>query len=490
MKSFRSAITARKAGMNSNPPSANSPVFMCFSISGEQVRPPKRSKFSKKRKAEVMEVRKQGACLRCRILKRTCSGNNPCDNCIAVINATHGSRVLQWTKCVRYTLEDVNLFWDRCMVDGLVAKENPTHDSEEFEWSTDITFAMYYPQRIMGILDEDWWIFITHKLNIVYPGWGKVPPVLKNMHSFKIALLVSHFDSIMKESNLQDPTYWWTNDRWLQILLISIYEMLLVELSSNMVSDGFYYTKDPSGSDGRVEALFRLLHYYMEVCLRIGGNLAKPNSSDKLWRFLANPEENFYYHQLDVVREEDNQVRCQNIAQATEVYRTTLSAQAKQDRILGKIHGLEDKLALSARANQVSQGTRSTLSTNIFGFPASTLVHLRDRDRAREVDTDCEIESKDLIGNEPPDLLVQESPCPQDQSAALDFDFDFDAALEAQFEAIEGKQTDFSNEYGTDANPFTALDGDLEIDFGHGFTPEQLDEGTDLPWFDSNCRAT
>ena len=71
MKSFRSAITARKAGMNSNPPSANSPVFMCFFISGEQVKPPKRSKFSEKRKAEVMEVRKQGACLRCRILKRT-----------------------------------------------------------------------------------------------------------------------------------------------------------------------------------------------------------------------------------------------------------------------------------------------------------------------------------------------------------------------------------------------------------------------------------
>lgn len=45
-------------------------VILCFNLDGNDVSPRRRSAFTPKRKAEVKGIRRKGACLRCRILKR------------------------------------------------------------------------------------------------------------------------------------------------------------------------------------------------------------------------------------------------------------------------------------------------------------------------------------------------------------------------------------------------------------------------------------
>ena len=46
-----------------------------------------RGKFSDVRRQEVQNVRKQGACIRCRMLRKTCSGESPCKTCASVTSA-------------------------------------------------------------------------------------------------------------------------------------------------------------------------------------------------------------------------------------------------------------------------------------------------------------------------------------------------------------------------------------------------------------------
>lgn len=43
-----------------------------------------RGRFTPARRKEVQEVRKKGACIRCRMLKKPCSGDNPCATCDSV----------------------------------------------------------------------------------------------------------------------------------------------------------------------------------------------------------------------------------------------------------------------------------------------------------------------------------------------------------------------------------------------------------------------
>ncbi|KAK2775346.1 hypothetical protein FQN52_004030 [Onygenales sp. PD_12] len=45
-----------------------------------------RAQFSEERRKEVQAVRKMGACLRCRMLKKTCSSGDPCRQCQAIQN--------------------------------------------------------------------------------------------------------------------------------------------------------------------------------------------------------------------------------------------------------------------------------------------------------------------------------------------------------------------------------------------------------------------
>ncbi|KAF2184473.1 hypothetical protein K469DRAFT_185901 [Zopfia rhizophila CBS 207.26] len=100
-----------KRGGNSrsrNPKPAG--YFCCFSLSGQDVNVRRRSAFSSARKEEVRGIRKRGACLRCRLLKRACSGENPCKTCVSAANVAAGSRSLMWMECIRPSFQQMNIF--------------------------------------------------------------------------------------------------------------------------------------------------------------------------------------------------------------------------------------------------------------------------------------------------------------------------------------------------------------------------------------------
>lgn len=60
-----------------------------------------RSKFNPARRQEVKEVRKLGACIRCRILRKICSKGTPCDTCRKVLSPR-----VWMTGCVRSRLHE------------------------------------------------------------------------------------------------------------------------------------------------------------------------------------------------------------------------------------------------------------------------------------------------------------------------------------------------------------------------------------------------
>lgn len=54
---------------------------------GKSSRPKVRGRFTPTRRQEVQDVRKKGACLRCKMLKKPCSGETPCQTCQKVESA-------------------------------------------------------------------------------------------------------------------------------------------------------------------------------------------------------------------------------------------------------------------------------------------------------------------------------------------------------------------------------------------------------------------
>ncbi|CAI6338732.1 unnamed protein product [Periconia digitata] len=85
-------------------------IFSCFSADGNNVNLHRRSTFSRERKEEVKSIRRRGACLRCRILKRACSGDDPCKTCIVARDATANSKSLMWMECIRPSFQAINIF--------------------------------------------------------------------------------------------------------------------------------------------------------------------------------------------------------------------------------------------------------------------------------------------------------------------------------------------------------------------------------------------
>lgn len=117
--------------------------FSCFNLDGSDVNLHRRSSFSAKRKAEVKGIRRKGACLRCRILKRAvsihldclvptdihqCSGEDPCRTCIIAARATTNSKALSWMECIRPSFQAVNIFHQGtflpCLRRNTLAKKN------------------------------------------------------------------------------------------------------------------------------------------------------------------------------------------------------------------------------------------------------------------------------------------------------------------------------------------------------------------------------
>ncbi|KAF1975937.1 hypothetical protein BU23DRAFT_566147 [Bimuria novae-zelandiae CBS 107.79] len=89
---------------------ATTGAFSCFTLDGNDANLHRRSAFSPKRKAEVKGIRKKGACLRCRILKRACSGEDPCKTCIAAARAASNTKALSWMECIRPSFQAINIF--------------------------------------------------------------------------------------------------------------------------------------------------------------------------------------------------------------------------------------------------------------------------------------------------------------------------------------------------------------------------------------------
>jgi hypothetical protein len=58
-----------------------------FSMNQKPAKPKVRGRFTDSRRKEVQEVRKRGACIRCRMLKKPCSGDSPCSTCQNVESA-------------------------------------------------------------------------------------------------------------------------------------------------------------------------------------------------------------------------------------------------------------------------------------------------------------------------------------------------------------------------------------------------------------------
>ncbi|KAJ5489280.1 hypothetical protein N7539_004170 [Penicillium diatomitis] len=72
-----------------------------FGDSTKPAKPKVRGRFSAERRLEVQEVRKRGACIRCRVLRKPCSSKTPCDTCASVESAR-----LWKHPCIRTRLAD------------------------------------------------------------------------------------------------------------------------------------------------------------------------------------------------------------------------------------------------------------------------------------------------------------------------------------------------------------------------------------------------
>ncbi|KAH7130763.1 hypothetical protein B0J11DRAFT_549003 [Dendryphion nanum] len=70
-----------------NPNGSQTHFTTDFSMNQKPSKPKVRGRFSDTRRKEVQEVRKRGACIRCRMLKKPCSGDSPCSTCHNVESA-------------------------------------------------------------------------------------------------------------------------------------------------------------------------------------------------------------------------------------------------------------------------------------------------------------------------------------------------------------------------------------------------------------------
>lgn len=87
-------------------PNAQTHFTTDFSIHQKPAKPKVRGRFTDSRRKEVQEVRKRGACIRCRMLKKPCSGDNPCNTCQNVESAR-----LWKQPCIRTRIaEEFNLY--------------------------------------------------------------------------------------------------------------------------------------------------------------------------------------------------------------------------------------------------------------------------------------------------------------------------------------------------------------------------------------------
>ncbi|KAI9807643.1 MAG: hypothetical protein M1825_005584 [Sarcosagium campestre] len=95
----RAATFPRPIAMNAGSPHRG--FGSEFNTTLRPMKPKVRGRFTASRRKEVQEVRKRGACIRCRMLKKPCSGESPCSTCRNVESAR-----LWKQPCVRTRIAD------------------------------------------------------------------------------------------------------------------------------------------------------------------------------------------------------------------------------------------------------------------------------------------------------------------------------------------------------------------------------------------------
>ena len=115
---------------------------------GEKSNKPKvRSKFSESRRKEVQEVRKQGACIRCRMLRKPCGQGIPCPTCKTVESAR-----LWKNTCRRDRVKSsVDLFTSGLHVVLASNEVNKIREQIKFSTSPVELHAFHYPNTIPAI---------------------------------------------------------------------------------------------------------------------------------------------------------------------------------------------------------------------------------------------------------------------------------------------------------------------------------------------------
>ncbi|KAI1194577.1 hypothetical protein F5X97DRAFT_310671 [Nemania serpens] len=101
-----------------------------------------RAKFDKERRIEVQEVRRIGACIRCRILRKVCSKGTPCDTCKKVLSP----RVWR-TGCVRTKLSEfIDLYSAGVQVVMAQKRINEYKTSYHLENTGVVVEASHFPE--------------------------------------------------------------------------------------------------------------------------------------------------------------------------------------------------------------------------------------------------------------------------------------------------------------------------------------------------------
>ncbi|KAJ5691215.1 hypothetical protein N7488_011950 [Penicillium malachiteum] len=119
-----------------------------FGNSTKPTKPKVRGRFTAERRREVQEVRKRGACIRCRMLKKPCSGDTPCTTCASVESAR-----LWKHPCIRTRLsEEFDLY--NANLHATLA----FHDIQALQ--SQVKFE-HYPGRIEATHMEESGVFLT-----------------------------------------------------------------------------------------------------------------------------------------------------------------------------------------------------------------------------------------------------------------------------------------------------------------------------------------
>ncbi len=124
-----------------------------FSMNQKPSKPKVRGRFSDSRRKEVQEVRKRGACIRCRMLKKPCSGDTPCNTCQNVDSARLWkqpcirTRIAEEFSLYSAGLHSVLSYHATNQAKGQIRLDQSTGRIEATHYPDSATFATFVPLK-------------------------------------------------------------------------------------------------------------------------------------------------------------------------------------------------------------------------------------------------------------------------------------------------------------------------------------------------------